>query len=79
MGKKKSKPKSGMRTFYLRRLEDETGTSGTGVVAEGVELTNGQVVLHWLTIYSSIAVYPTMKELINIHGHEGKTIVEYYD
>lgn len=72
------KPKSGMRYFYLRRMDDESGISGIGVVAEGVEFTNGQCVMHWLTMFSSIAVYPTMKELLNIHGHGGKTIVEYY-
>jgi len=79
MGKKNKKPTSGMRYFYLRRIEDESGTSGTGIVAEGVEFTNGQCVLHWLTQFSSIAIYPTIKELINIHGHNGKTVIEYYD
>lgn len=72
------KPKSKMRLFYLRRKEDIHGVSGEGIVAEGVELTNGQCVLHWLTIYSSVAVYPSMKELENIHGHDRKTLVEYY-
>ena len=33
---KKSKPKCGMRCFYLFRKEDVHGMSGTGVVAEGV-------------------------------------------
>lgn len=68
-----------MRAFYLRRLKDESGVSGTGIVAEGIELTNGQCVLHWLTIYSSIAVYPSLKELTNIHSHDGKTVVEFYE
>ena len=76
---KKLKPKTGMRLFYLRRKEDESGVSGTGVVAEGVELTNGQCVMHWLTQFSSVCIYPTMKELMNIHGHEGKTVIEYYE
>ena len=68
-----------MKEFYLKRLEDASGTSGVGIVAEGIEFTNGQCVIHWLTLYSSIAVYPSMKELINIHGHLGKTVVEFYE
>lgn len=78
MPKRIKKPKSGMRVFYLRRIEDVHGVSGEGIVAEGVEFTNGQCVMHWLTQFSSVAVYPTMKELVNIHGHDGKTVVEYY-
>jgi hypothetical protein len=75
----KKKIKSGMRLFYLHRKEDVSGTSGNGIVAEGVEFTNGQCVLHWLTQFSSIAVYPTIKELTNIHSHDGRTEVKYYE
>jgi len=35
----------GPRPFVLRRLVDETGVSGTGVVAEGVEFSDGTVAL----------------------------------
>ena len=31
-----------MNSFILRRLEDVSGVSGTGVVAEGVEFSNGK-------------------------------------
>lgn len=37
---------SNIRRFILRS-EDVSGTSGTGVVAEGVEFSNGQVAIHW--------------------------------
>lgn len=70
---------SSMRLFYLYRKEDVSGRSGTGIVAEGVEFTNGQCVMHWLTPFSSITVYPTIKELTNIHSHDGKTEVKYYE
>ena len=30
-----------MRAFVLRRHKDETGVSGTGIAAEGVEFSNG--------------------------------------
>jgi hypothetical protein len=66
-----------LKTFKLRRVEDESGISGTGIVAEGVEFTNGEAVLCWLTKHRSVGIYPNMKELENIHGHGGKTVVEW--
>jgi len=61
--------------FVLRRTDDETGVSGTGSVAEGVEFSNGKCVLNWRTAKSSIAVYDNMKELEAIHCHGGKSHV----
>src|SRR5256885_979339 len=39
----------GMRTFTLRREEDVSGVSGTGIVLEGTLFSTGVVVVHWLT------------------------------
>jgi hypothetical protein len=62
------------RPFYLQRKEDETGISGTGIVALGAEFyPSGLCVLKWLTSTSSLGVYDNKNELIEIHGHEGKT------
>ena len=66
---------TGIRTFHLQRLEDETGVSGTGRVAEGVIFTNGWVAMAWLTAHTSIAFYPSLREVEAIHGHNGKTLV----
>jgi len=71
--------KTNMRHFVLVRDEDATGVSGTGIVAEGTEFSNGKCALSWLTKVSSIAVYNNIKELEEIHGHEGKTKVEWID
>lgn len=79
MPKRTKKPKSGMRLFYLKRKADESGVSGTGIVAEGVELSNGRCVLSWLTAHHTVTIFDNVKELIEIHGHEGKTVLEYYD
>jgi len=68
-----------MRLFNLRRLEDESGVSGTGVIAEGVEFAHGEVALSWLTVHRSMGFYPNIKELINIHGHGGKTVVDWIE
>lgn len=69
-----------MRKFYLRRLEDETGISGTGVVTEGYQYeVSGICVMRWLTETSSVAIYKSIDDVITIHGHQGKTVVEWAD
>lgn len=65
------------RLFVLRRLEDESGISGVGEVAEGVEFSNGKCALCWITPYRSVAIYDSIKELEAIHGHNGKTEIVY--
>lgn len=64
-----------IKEFYLNRVEDETGISGTGVVARGVILPSGAVVLEWQTFHSSICLYKNIGDVEQIHGHNGKTIV----
>lgn len=67
------------RRFTLVRSEDVSGTSGTGVVAEGVEWSNGWVNIHWLSQLGSVEMCESMKVVIAIHGHEGKTKVVWVD
>lgn len=62
-----------MKIFYLERDHDETGISGTGRVAEGVQLSNGKCVVSWLTQHTSVAIYDDVVTVEAIHGHEGKT------
>mgnify|MGYP001588248013 FL=1 len=69
----------GMKRFQLRRLEDVSGVSGTGVVAEGVEFSNGRVVLCWLSSVSSITVFDSVGDLMRIHGHQGRTHLVWED
>jgi len=73
------KQKTEMRRFRLRRLEDESGVSGTGFVAEGVKFGDGTCVIRWLTDTSSMGIYHSPVEMIHIHGHSGKTILEFID
>jgi hypothetical protein len=68
---------SRMRTFKLFREEDETGISGEGAVAEGVEFSDGTCAMSWLTPMRSVAVYPNVKALEAIHGHNGRTRVVF--
>lgn len=64
-----------METFELDRHEDETGISGTGVVAQGVVFDDGTVALRWTTTHNSTAIYESMVAVEAIHGHKGKTTI----
>lgn len=70
-----------MRRFHLRRVEDVSGVSGIGVVAEGVEFIDGSVGLHWVSALpmTSWGIYRSIEEVIAIHGHEGRTLLEWVD
>ncbi len=66
------------RTFDMLRLDDATGISGTGHIAEGVVFGDGTAVLRWLTEHRSTAIYESARELLAIHGHGGKTEIRYH-
>jgi hypothetical protein len=68
-----------MRTFHLYRKIDETGVSGTGIVAEGIEFGNGKCCIQWTTYHASVGIYENISEIETIHGHEGKTVVVWHD
>lgn len=69
------------RRFELHRDEDETGISGTGVVAEGVVCRDGVAMMRWLTEWpSSVCYYERGIESVEaLHGHGGKTRVVFLD
>ena len=66
-----------LKLFVLYRIEDETGISGTGVVAEGIEFSDGKCVISWVTEHKSIAIYENIEQVIMIHGHNGKTVIRF--
>lgn len=78
-----------MRLFVLDRDEDETGVSGCGVVAEGVEFGDGTVALRRRpTVFAeqargvtatSTAVWACIADVETIHGHGGRTRVVWLD
>jgi len=68
-----------MRLFQLHRDEDSSGVSGTGVVAEGVEFTNRECVIHWLAKRSSMGMYATIDDVVAIHGHANRTRVVWVE
>ncbi len=64
-----------MKTFYLLRKEDVSGTSGTGVVAEGAIFDNGMVAMTWLSQFPTVTMFPNVKTVMQIHSHEGRTVM----
>lgn len=66
-----------MRFFHLERKQDISGVSGTGNVAEGVEFYDGQCVTSWHGQHHTITVFPNIKSVIDIHGHDGATEVVF--
>jgi len=69
------------RRFVLNRIEDETGVSGTGVVAWGVEFPDGVAVLRWNTPWPTSVVWHDrgMAAVDHVHGHNGKTEIMWLD
>lgn len=67
------------RLFRLVRHHDITGVSGTGMVAWGVQFPNGKVVLVWNTDTPAVAVWDSLEAMLEVHGHQGSTVVEWLD
>lgn len=68
-----------LRRFQLVRREDLTGCTGCGVVAQGVEFGDGSVVMRWLVSPPSTVVRASVAEVVQVHGHEGRTELEFLD
>ena len=70
---------SQMRRFVLIRVEDLTGVSGTGEVAEGTVFSSGLAVIRWLREPYAMGVYQNLDDVISVHGHEGRTQLQFID
>ena len=65
-----------IRKFHLKREVDESGVSGTGIVAVGVILPSGRAILEWVskkTQANSLGIYDNIEDLEEVHGHKGAT------
>ena len=75
------------RRFDVVRDTDVTGISGTGRVGEGVEFSDGSVVMRWLKagtarpslVQPTTVIHPDMANIEALHGHDGKTRVVWLD
>lgn len=72
-----------MRMFTLHRHADPSGISGTGVVAEGVQFSDGVVCLRWLPagtarsdrVRPTTTVHDDIDSVEALHGHGGDTLI----
>jgi len=62
----------------LVRSEDVSGVSGTGDVALVERLRSGALLVRWVA-GGGITVWASTIALLNVHGHDGRTIIEWSD
>lgn len=69
------------RRFFLRRDTDVSGVSGTGVVAEGIEFSDGTVAMRWISDWPTSVVFhgKGIESVMAIHGHGGSTKIIFLD
>ena len=68
-----------MRIFRLNRKEDVSGVSGTGVVAEGIEFSDGRVAMRWICgTPLSTCCWDSVDDMMEIVGHGGRTVIEWF-
>lgn len=67
------------RRFYLNRLKDISGISGTGTVADGVLWPDGAVTVRWRGAMPSTVNWNEMAHVEAIHGHAGATEIVWVD
>lgn len=67
------------RRFYLYRQVDDTGVSGTGMVALGVQFPDGAVAIRWLGDNPSTVLWGHLEGAMAVHGHDGHTVPIWLD
>jgi hypothetical protein len=67
--------------FVLERHTDVSGVSGVGVVAEGIQFSDGVVALRWLGGNPTSVVFHDngIESVKAIHGHNGATQIVWVD
>jgi hypothetical protein len=86
---------AGRRRFELHRDVDISGVSGEGVVADGVQFEDALVIewpdgqslylpvgwcrVVWRGRFRSTVLWPSIDQVVAVHGHDGATRVEWLD
>lgn len=68
-----------MRRFLLNRHVDVSKVSGEGIVAEGVQFSDGNVCIRWRSETPSTVMWASVDDAMKVHGHDGKTEVLWLD
>lgn len=69
------------RRFELHRDADVSGVSGLGVVAEGIQFSDGIVALRWTSTWPTSVVFHDrgIEAVEAVHGHGGRTRIVWLD
>lgn len=70
-----------LKIFDMERQNDESGISGTGLVASGIVFPDGKVSIRWNTETSSTTEFDTFEDFLDIHvrPHGGNhTKIHFY-
>lgn len=59
--------KLGPQVFLMKRHADETGVSGTGIVAEGCVLSNGRCLVTWRSAKMCIQNWDSFEAFKEVH------------
>lgn len=66
------------RSFVLERLVDDSGVSGTGIVAWGAQFPDGTCVVRFcVTGIRQTSVWDSIEHVEAIHGHGGHTLIRW--
>jgi hypothetical protein len=68
-----------MRCFYIDRMVDVSGVSGTGCVAQGVVFSDGTTVVRWLGDMPTTTVHQSIESVEHIHLHGGASRIRWED
>lgn len=68
-----------MKRFYLNRIKDFSGNSGTGRVADGVLWPDGTVTIRWRGSRPSTVNWGCIEDAEFIHSHAGATEIVWED
>lgn len=79
MRRRNERPEHFLRRFMLIRHKDESGVSGTGIVAYGAQLPSGRCIMEWVVKFSSLTVFSDIGSVEGIHSHDGATEVVWID
>lgn len=66
--------------FRMIRVQDDSGISGTGKVAEGVVMSNGKCIILWSSHTPAVHVWDSFKafKAVHIDSHpDNNTIIEW--
>jgi hypothetical protein len=67
-------PRPEFRRYLVVRDEDVSGVSGTGVVCEVAQFSDGHAAVHWLGKWPMTTPHHEgLKTITAVHGHEGRT------